>query len=200
MVPRTDAVALSAVATVGLLAACSDPSARRAADPAGPALHAFGTYRTLEGGTVVEVVFAGFPDDNGPCGADYHAVASETAERVYVQVQVLREPGPRGQAAGPVPQATPATDAVGVAACAHRRTRCRRRRQLAMLSWCFGTVDGIPVHRRARCPACPVCSARLQDDQVVAVDDLALVLGPELPGQVPRRAAEQAGHLRRRRR
>ena len=95
--------AVLAVATVGLLAACSDPSARRAADPAGPALHAFGTYRTLEGGTVVEVVFAGFPDDNGPCGADYHAVASETAERVYVQVQVLREPGPQAAALCPKP-------------------------------------------------------------------------------------------------
>ena len=87
-----------AVATVGLLAACADPSARPDADLAGPPLHAFGTYRTLEGGTVVEVVFAGFPDDNGPCGADYRAVASETAERVYVQVQVLREPGPQAEA------------------------------------------------------------------------------------------------------
>ena len=87
-----------AVLAAGLLAACSDPSPRADAVPAGPPLHAFGTYRTLEGDTVVEVTFAGFPDQSGPCGAAYHAVASETAERVYVQVQILREPVPQAGA------------------------------------------------------------------------------------------------------
>ena len=80
------------VATVGLLAACSVPAGTGDDSSAKPPLHAFDTYRTLDGGSVVEVSFTGFPDESGPCGAEYRAEASETTERVYVQVQTLQLP------------------------------------------------------------------------------------------------------------
>jgi hypothetical protein len=79
------------VLTVGLLAACSAPAGTRGTASPNATLHPFDTYRTLASDTVV-VSFTGFPDETGPCGADYRAEASETAERVYVQVQTVRLP------------------------------------------------------------------------------------------------------------
>lgn len=84
--PRTTTLV---VLTVGLLAGCAVPAGPRETSPP---LHAFDTYRTIAGDTVVEVSFTGFRDETGPCGADYRAEASETAERVYVQVQTVRLP------------------------------------------------------------------------------------------------------------
>jgi hypothetical protein len=91
-VVRRRAAAL-VVATVGLLAACSVPGGTGDGSSARPPLHAFDTYRTLDGGSVVQVSFTGFPDESGPCRAEYRAEASETSQRVYVQVQTLRVPG-----------------------------------------------------------------------------------------------------------
>ena len=47
------------------------------------------------------VAFWGVPEEPGPCGADYDAVASETRDRVYVRVRAVPHHQGAGQVACP---------------------------------------------------------------------------------------------------
>ena len=84
------------VAVATLLSGCSSTSG----PPARPAQSGqqFDAYRLAEGGRELVVLFWGAPDEPGPCGVDYPAVASETSDRVYVRVRAL----PHDQRAAPV--------------------------------------------------------------------------------------------------
>lgn len=85
-----------AVLLVGGLGACSSPPTPAPPATRGP-YQSFDAYRTQ--GDLLVVEFYGAPEDEGPCGVDYPAEASETVDRVYVRVRAR----PHAPGSRPVP-------------------------------------------------------------------------------------------------